>query len=158
MLVVAMATLALGGVALAGGGGADGERQGDKAKFDSAITLNYNQGPYDPYDPYFEEAVFTGQVTVSPANNEAEDRPDAAAKCLKRRTVVIRNLDLTGEGAFAFTKTDADGSYSVGARRASRDPGTYRARVLKKRKVRAEIKCFGAKSNEVEVPAAGAGG
>ena len=151
MLVVAMATLALGGVALAGGPGDKGDRQ---AKFDAAITLNYNQGPYDPYDPYFEEAVFTGQVTVSPANNEAENRPEAegAAKCLKRRTVVIRNLDLTGEGSFATTKTDVDGSYSVGASRASRDPGTYRARVLKKRKVRAEIKCFGAKSNEVEVP------
>jgi len=158
MLVAAMATLAIGGVAVAGGGGDDNNKKKKKAKFDSQITLNYNQGPYDPYDPYYEEAVFNGQVTVSPANKAAEKRPEAAVKCLKKRTVVIRNIDLEpGSGSFATTKTDVDGNYSVDADDAYTEPGTYRSRVTKRHRVHAKVKCFGAKSNEVEVPTNGGG-
>ncbi|MDQ3729670.1 MAG: hypothetical protein M3355_08770 [Actinomycetota bacterium] len=149
MSVVAMATLALGGVALAGGG----ERLGDKAKFDSQITLNYNQGPYDPNDPYYDEAVFKGKVTVTPANKEAKRRDNARIKCKKKRTVIIRNLDAPdGSSAFATTKTNRRGRYRVDASQAYTEPGTYRARVTKKRKVRAEVKCFGARSNTVVAP------
>ncbi len=128
---VAMATLALGGVAVSGAG----ERLGDQAKFDSEITLNYNQGPYDPADPYYEEAVFKGKVTVTPANKEAKRRDNARIKCKKGRTVIIKNLDAPeGTDAFATTTTNRRGRYRVDA--SSAEPGTYRARVTKKRKIR----------------------
>ena len=148
-IVLALAMLAFGGVALAGGGG-DGEKEGDKAKFDSEVTLNYDAGPYDPYDPYYEEARFYGRVTVSPAHKEAQNNPNAKQKCLSGRTVIIKNRSLPrGEQTFATAVTDDDGRYEVSA--AGAEPGTYQAIVKKKRKVRAEVKCFGAKSNTVVV-------
>ena len=148
-LMASTAMVAFGGIAVAGGGG-DNDREGDKAKFDSEITLNYSAGPYDPYDPYYEESTFSGKVKATPANREARKRENGRAKCEKRRTVIIKNLDKPKpERTFATTKTNRDGRYSVEADNA--DPGTYRAKVLKKRKVRAEIKCFGARSNPVVV-------
>lgn len=151
-IVVALATLALGGVAMAGGGnGGGGEKQGDMAKFDSEITLNYEQGPYDPYDPYYEEARFHGKVTVSPANKEARQNRHLKKKCKKNRTVVIKNKSLPqGSEPYTTTTTNKKGKYSAPA--ADADPGTYQAKVKKKRKVNAEVKCFGAKSNTVIVP------
>ena len=140
----AIAVLALGGVAV----GAKPEE--NKAKFDSEITLNYNQGPYDPYDPYYEEAVFTGTVTATPTNDRAEEI--GTAKCEKKRQVIIRNLDDANSSAYAVVRTDADGNYSADATQAAQEPGTYRARVTKKVKVHANVKCKGDKSNEVEVP------
>jgi len=151
-IVVAMAMLAFGSVALAGGGG-NGEKKGDKKKWDSQITLNYDQGPYDPYDPYYEEATFNGKVTVTPANKEAKKNKDQKGKCKKGRTVVIKNKSLPqDEQTFATTKTDKKGKYSVSAAEAYTEPGNYQAKVKKKRKAKAEIKCEGAKSNIVTVP------
>ena len=146
MLVAAMALLALGGVALAGGGG----KKEKKAKFDSEITLSYSQGPSDPYDPYYEEAVFTGQVSATATNRRA--RKLGTAKCEKKRTVVIRNIDDPNSSAYAVVRTDNDGNYSADATEAAEEPGTYRARVFKKVKVAQNIKCQGDQSNEVEVP------
>jgi len=155
-IVVALATLALGGVAMAGGGGnggGGGEKQGDKAKFDSEITLNYDAGPYDPYDPYYEEARFHGKVTVSPANKEARQNRHLKKKCKKNRTVVIKNKSLPqGSEPFTTTTTNKKGKYSAAADEAYSEPGNYQAKVKKKRKVKAEVKCFGAKSNTVTVP------
>jgi hypothetical protein len=154
-IVVALATLALGGVATAGGGngGGGGEKEGDKAKFDSEITLNYDSGPYDPYDPYYEEARFHGKVTVSPANKEARQNRHLKKKCKKGRTVVIKNKSLpAGSEPFTTTTTNKKGKYSAPADEAYSEPGTYQAKVKKKRKVKAEVKCFGAKSNTVTVP------
>jgi len=147
MLTTAMAVLALGGIAVGG------EKKGDKKKFDSTITLEYDQGPYDPYDPYYEEAVFSGKVKVQAANKAAKKNKDLKKKCKKKRTVIIKNLDAPkGTNAFATVRTDEKGKYTVEADTAYNEPGTYRAKVKKKTKVKAEVKCFGAKSNEVEVP------
>ena len=88
-IAVALATLAFGGVAMAGGGGGNGGK-GGTAKFDSKVTLTFSQGPYDPYDPYYEESVFTGKVKAKPANKTAK-KSDFKKKCKKKRTVVIRN-------------------------------------------------------------------
>ena len=118
-LATAMAVLAFGGIAVGG------EKKGDKKKFDSTITLEYDQGPYDPYDPYYEEAVFSGKVKVQPANKEARKNKDLKKKCKKKRTVIIRNLDAaSGTSAFATVKTDNKGKYSVEA-----DTGLQRARA-----------------------------
>ena len=147
--VAIVATLAIGGVAVAGGGS---DNKGDKAKFDTAVTLSYNQGPYDPYDPYYEEAVFSGTVTPTPANKAARKSENGLQKCTKKRTVLIKNLDLPkGLRAYGSVKTDNTGFYSVTASDEYAEDGTYRAKVTKKSKVAAEIKCFGGKSNEVEV-------
>lgn len=152
-IVVAMAMLGFGGVAMAGGGGNGGENVGDKAKFDSEITLRYDPGPSDPYDPYYEQARFYGKVTVSPANKEAENNPNAKQKCLSGRTVIIKNKSLpSGEQTFATAVTDENGRYEVEADGAYSEPGEYQAKVKKKRKVKAEVKCFAAKSNFVTVP------
>ena len=139
-IAVAMATLAFGGVALAGGGGNGGKT----VKVDSEITLEYSQGPYDPYDPYYEEATFSGKVTTSGGNNKAQK------KCKKKRTVVIKNL--TTSSKFAETKTNKKGKYSVSAVDAYSEPGTYRAKVQEKKKNKINLKCEAAKSNEVVVP------
>lgn len=146
-LAPAIGVLAFAGIAVGG------EQKGDKKKFDSSVTLEYSQGPYDPYDPYYEEAVFSGKVKVQPANKEARNNRDLKKKCKKRRTVIIRNLDADrNAAAFATLKTNKRGKYTVEADGAYSEPGTYRAKVKKKRKVKAEIKCFGAKSSTVEVP------
>ena len=150
--VVAMAMLVFGGVALAGGGG-NGEKKGDKKKFDSEITLNYDQGPYDPYDPYYEEANFNGKVKVTPANKEAKKNKDLKKKCKKGRTVIIKNKSLpSGSEPFNTVKTNKKGKYVAPAADAYSEPGVYQAKVKKKRKAKAEIKCNGAKSNLVTVP------
>jgi len=140
----AVAVLAFGGVAVGA------KPQENKAKFDSEITLNYNQGPYDPYDPYYEEAVFTGDVDATPTNDRAESL--GTGKCEKNRQVIIRNRDDDNSSAYAVVRTDEDGQYSADATQATKEPGTYQARVVKKRKVALNIKCKGDKSNEVEVP------
>ena len=148
MSVVAIATLAVGGVAVADHTIDDNDK--NKAKYDSEVTLNYNSGPYDPYDPYYEEAVFKGRVKATPANKAARKHDNGDEKCEKKRTVIIKNLDKPrGERVFTTTFTNREGKYRADASDA--EPGTYRAKVTKKRKVRAEIKCFGANSNTVEV-------
>jgi len=150
---VATAMLAFGGVATAGGGGGGGggEKQGDQAKFNTQITLKYKPGPYDPYDPYYEEAVFKGKVTATPANKEARKNPKLGKKCEKDRKVVIKNKSLPNDAeAYAETSTNKEGKYKVSASEA--EPGEYQAKALKKRKIKAEVKCFAAKSNRVTVP------
>lgn len=141
-----MAMLAFGGIAIAGGGG----KKESKAKFDGSITLNYNQGPYEPYDPYYAEAVFSGDVDATPTNRRA--RKLGNSKCEKKRTVVIRNTSDPSGSAYAVVRTDNDGNYSADATDAIDDPGTYKARVFKKVKVAQNIKCQGAQSGTVTVP------
>lgn len=147
-IAVALATLAFGGVAMAGGGGGNGGK-GGTAKFDSEVTLAFSLGPYDPYDPYYEESVFTGKVKAKPANKTAK-KSDFKKKCKKKRTVVIRNT--TTDTKYTETKTNADGEYSADAADAYSEPGTYRAKVVKKKKNKIDLKCEAAQSNTVTVP------
>jgi hypothetical protein len=145
-IAVALATLAFGGVALAGGGGGGGKGKGGTAKFDSTVTMKFSLGN-DPYDPYYEEAVFKGKVKAKPANKAAK-KSDFKKKCTKGRTVVIKR----GSTKFDQTKTDEKGKYSVPAADAYTEPGTYRAKVLKKKKNKIDLKCEAAKSSTVPVP------
>jgi len=143
VLVIALVgMLTLGGVAANAGNG--GNNRNEVKRVNSTVTLIYNQGP-GAAGPY-EEATFSGKVRAERGKGRTAKR-----KCMKRRTVVIKRRG-AGPISFATVRTDKRGRYSVPADDAYTEPGQYRAKALKKRKIRANIKCEPAKSNEVTVP------
>lgn len=143
VLVIALiGLLAFGGVA------ANAGKNNKTQKVNSTISLQYDQGPYDEYDPYgpYDEAVFKGKVKAQDAGRKAR------RKCQKRRTVIIKQVGGGQDGSSFTTRTNKRGRYNVAADSAYMEPGEYRARATKKRKIRAKIKCEPARSNTVTVP------
>lgn len=139
LVVASIATVAIGGMTAAAA-------NKDFERVETSISAQYNQGPYDPYDPYYEEAVIKGKVKADPASNPSEL---AARKCKRKRKVVVKS---PGGSKFAETKTDGDGKYSVSAVGAYTEPGDYTVKAKKKKKQKAKINCRPAKTT-VEVTA-----
>lgn len=106
VMVGLLAIVAIGGTASAG-------KNDDTKKFDSEITVNYDDGGTGPYA---EEPAFKGKV-----------KSDKDA-CERERKVTVKRRSNGDTVGSVFT--DDDGKYRIGA--AGFGPGKYDAKASKK--------------------------